>query len=136
MSVIWGIIFQTQIRSCCKLRRGLATYISLCSAPPLLLQCNSPTGSNAGQAANDPFEVKVRAYSGGEGEKKINVQDSYAPVIVPSAAVLVNTEVTQSTAALPPTPGSIFYEGELRSCSSLLYNKLEACTRTHKKVLV
>lgn len=73
---------------------------------------------------------------GDKFKKKINVQDSYAPIIIPSAAVLVSTEVTQSTAALPPTPGSIFYEGELSSCGSLFYvtNPFKRNRRAHKRM--
>lgn len=55
------------------------------------------------------LKLKLECTSG-DRKKKINVQDSYSPIIVPSAAVLVSTEVTQSTAALPRTPGRIFYE--------------------------
>lgn len=41
-------------------------------------------------------------------QHKRNVQGAYIYIIVPTAAVLVNAKVTQSTTALPTTLGSIF----------------------------
>lgn len=54
------------------------------------------------------LKLKLEHTSG--DRKKIYVQDAHTRIIIPSAAVLVRTEVTQSTAALPRTPGRIFYE--------------------------
>lgn len=144
-----GRHFQTQIRSGCKLQRGLDWYISVCSAHPLL-QCNLPT---RGQMQDNQLMIHLKlklehtsgvGWGGGVGggvvvgiiNKKISVQDSYGPIIIPSAAVLVSTGVTQSTAALPPTPGSIFYEGELSSRGSLFYvtNPFRRNRRAHKRM--
>lgn len=97
MSVIWGVIFKPKYEAVVKSQRGLDWYISVCSAHPLL-QCNSPTrGQTQDNQLMIHLKLKLEHTSGGRGglvriinkKKKISVQDSYGPIIIPSAAVLV-----------------------------------------------